>query len=51
MNHTIIVLVAYAVMMLLATVLMTKRENDIEKFCVGNRNMNWGISALSIAAT
>ena len=51
MNHTIIVLVAYAAMMLLATVLMTKRENDIEKFCVGNRNMNWGISALSIAAT
>lgn len=51
MNQTIIVLVAYAVMMLLATVLMTKRENDIEKFCVGNRNMNWGISALSIAAT
>lgn len=51
MKYTIIVLVAYVVIMLLATVLITKKENDIEKFCVGNRNMNWCISSLSIAAT
>ena len=51
MNYTIMVLIAYAVIMLFATVLMTKRENDVERFCVGNRNMNWPVSALSIAAT
>lgn len=51
MHHTILVLLAYAVIMLLSTVLMTKKEKSVEGFCVGNRNMNWGISALSIAAT
>lgn len=28
-----------------------KKENNIERFCVGNRNTGWFISALSIAAT
>lgn len=51
MNYTLIVLLLYAVMMLGATVLMTKKEGNVEKFCVGNRNIGWGISALSIAAT
>lgn len=51
MNHTILVLIAYAVIMLLVTVLLTKKEHDFEKFCVWNRNIGWGISALSIAAT
>jgi Na+/proline symporter len=51
MNYTILVLVAYAVIMLLSTVLMTKKEKNIEGFCVGNRNMGWIVSALSIAAT
>ncbi len=51
MNYTLIVLIVYAVVMLLATVLMTTRENDVERFCVGDRDMNWLISALSIAAT
>lgn len=51
MNYTLIVLIGYAVLMLLSTVLLTKKENNIEKFCVGNRNMNWIVSALSIAAT
>ncbi|MCD8364355.1 MAG: hypothetical protein LUC83_00780 [Clostridiales bacterium] len=51
MNYTIFVLVAYLAIMLVATVLMTKRENSIERFCVGNRNMNWVVMSLSIAAT
>lgn len=51
LNYTILVLVAYAVIMLLSTVFLTKKENNIERFCVGNRNIGWFISALSIAAT
>lgn len=51
MNYTIIVLITYAVVMILATVLMTKKERSIEGFCVGNRNTGWFVSALSIAAT
>lgn len=51
MNYTLMVLVAYAVIMLLATVLMTKKEKSVEKFCVGSRKENWIVSALSIAAT
>lgn len=51
MNYTLIVLLAYAVVMFGATVLMTKKEGNVEKFCVGNRDIGWGISALSIAAT
>lgn len=51
MNYTFIVLVTYAVIMLLGTMLMTKKENNIEKFCIGDRNIGWLMSALSIAAT
>lgn len=51
MNYTLIVLLAYAVMMFGATVLMTKREGNIERFCVGDRDTSWMVSALSIAAT
>lgn len=51
MNYTLVVLLAYAVVMLGATLVMTKKEGNIERFCVGNRNTGWGVSALSIAAT
>lgn len=51
MDYTLIVLLTYAAVMLGVTVFMTKKENDIEKFCVGNRNTGWMASALSIAAT
>lgn len=51
MNYTIMVLAAYAVIMIAATVLMTNKEKSVERFCVGNRNIGWFISALSIAAT
>lgn len=51
MNYTIAILAAYAVMMLLFTVSFTKKVNDSEGFSVGNRNANWIISAMSIAAT
>ena len=51
MDYTLIVLLAYAVAMFGVTVSMTKKENNIEKFCVGNRNAGWMVSALSIAAT
>lgn len=51
MNYTLIVLLTYAVVMFGVTVFMTKKENNIEKFCVGNRNTGWMVSALSIAAT
>lgn len=51
MDYTLIVLLIYAIVMLSVTVLMTKKENDIERFCVGNRDSGWIVSALSIAAT
>lgn len=51
MNYTLIVLSAYALVMIGATVLMTKKEGNVERFCVGDRNIGWGVSALSIAAT
>ena len=51
MNYTVLVLVVYAAIMLSVTVLMTKKENSVIGFCVGNRNTGWLISALSIAAT
>ena len=51
MDYTLIVLLTYAAVMLGVTVLMTKKENNIERFCVGNRNTGWLVSALSIAAT
>lgn len=51
MDYTLIVLLTYAAVMLGVTVLMTRKENNIERFCVGNRNTGWMVSALSIAAT
>ena len=51
MNYALIVLLTYAAVMFGVTVFMTKKENNIEKFCVGNRNTGWTMSALSIAAT
>ncbi len=51
MNDTLIILLAYTAVMFGATVLMTKKEGSVERFCVGNRNIGWGVSALSIAAT
>jgi len=51
MNYTLVVLLAYALIMFGTTTLMTKKEGNVEKFCVGNRDIGWGISALSIAAT
>lgn len=51
MNYTLIVLLVYMLVMLGVTLLMTKRENNIEQFCVGDRNSGWIVSALSIAAT
>lgn len=51
MDYTLIVLLVYTMVMLGTTILMTKKENNIERFCVGNRNTGWFVSALSIAAT
>ena len=51
MNYTLIVLLTYAAVMFGVTVLTTKKENNIERFCVGKRNTGWMVSALSIAAT
>lgn len=51
MKNALIVLLAYAAAMLGSTVIMTKKENSVERFCVGSRNANWHVSALSIAAT
>lgn len=47
----IIVLIIYALIMVGATMLMTKKEGNMERFCVGDRNIGWFVSALSIAAT
>ncbi len=51
MDYTLIVLLVYMLVMLGVTLLMTKRESNIERFCVGDRNTSWMMSALSIAAT
>lgn len=51
MNYTLIVLIMYMIIMLGLTVLFTKKEINIERFCVGNRNSGWFVSSLSIAAT
>lgn len=51
MKDALFVLLAYTLMMFGATVLMTKKEDNVEKFCVGDRNAGWIISALSISAT
>lgn len=47
----IIVLIIYALIMVGATKLLTKKGNDRESFHVGNRNMGAVRSAMSIAAT
>jgi len=49
MNYTLIVLLAYVAVMLGTTVLMTRKEGNVERFCVWDRNIGWGVSALSIA--
>ena len=51
MEYALAVLLAYTAVMLGVTVFMTKKENNIERFCVGDRNTGWLASALSIAAT
>ena len=47
----IMVLVAYAVLMIVATIVFAKRDKDSDSFYVGNRNMGTVSSAISIAAT
>lgn len=46
-----IVLTVYAIIMLCATVFLTKRETVAEQFHVGDRNMGTLQSAMSVAAT
>ncbi len=47
----IIVLISYFAIMMLVTILFTKKEKNIESFHVADRNMNTFSSAMSIAAT
>lgn len=47
----IIVLIIYALIMVGATLVFTKRESNEESFHVGGRNMGTVISAMSVAAT
>lgn len=47
----IMVLVVYAVLMIVATIVFAKRDKDSDSFYVGNRNMGTVRSAMSIAAT
>lgn len=51
MNYTFMVLMVYTAVMLGITVTMTRKEDSVENFCVGNRDTGWFLSALSIAAT
>lgn len=51
MKDALFVLLAYTLVMFGATVLMTKKEDNVERFCAGDRNAGWIISALSISAT
>lgn len=51
MNKGLFILFVYAVVMLIATVTLTKKEKNVGRFCVGSRNENWLLCALSIAAT
>lgn len=51
MSIGVLVLISYAVVMMIATVTLTKKEKNVEQFCVGDRKGNWFTSALSIAAT
>ena len=37
----IIVLIIYALIMVGATILMTNKEGNMERFCVGDRNTGW----------
>ena len=46
-----VVLIIYAVLMLSATLIFTKRAQSKESFHVADRNIGTGIAALSIAAT
>ena len=47
----LVILAIYAVIMIAATLIFTKKEKNVERFCVGNRRENWIMTALSIAAT
>ena len=47
----LVILAVYAAIMITATLIFTKKEKNVERFCVGNRRENWIMSALSIAAT
>lgn len=49
--YGLIVLTVYAIIMLCATVCLTKRETVAEKFHVGDRDMGTLQSAMSVAAT
>lgn len=51
MTNGFIILAIYAAVMIAATFIFTKKEKNVERFCVGNRNENWIMTALSIAAT
>lgn len=46
-----VVLICYAVLMLSATLIFTKRAQSKESFHVADRNISTGVAALSIAAT
>lgn len=45
------VLITYAVLMILATVIFTRKTDSTESFHVADRNIGTGVGALSIAAT
>ena len=47
----LLIMAVYAAVMIIATLMFTKKEKNVERFCVGNRRENWIMSALSIAAT
>lgn len=49
--YGLIVLLAYAVIMIAATLLFTKKETTADGFLAGNHNIGGIVSALSIAAT
>lgn len=51
MRDALFVLLAYTFVMFGVTVFMTKKEDNVGRFCVGDRNAGWIVSALSIAAT
>lgn len=47
----VIVLIAYAALMIGATVIFTRRTHDAESFHVADRRIGTGVAAMSIAAT